>query len=465
MITIRADRANARTVNTQLLTSGMVGVQVKFVFSNEWDNLRKTAVFQVGDKSIDVLDSQWDDNICTIPSECLATSGKTITVGLYGYNDAGDLVIPTVYAKIGSVRVGADPSGDESTSSTLPVYEQIRGSIGELSDLTTADKTNLVAAINEAVMSGGSENSVLYISQELTDEQKTQARINIGAIDSSEIPTQSIPKIESLDKTNVKFLRDLEDGTYILQGYFKPYTGANSSFVFSTGALVTVSISSTATHVQIFEPYNNQIQHLNITDTTCDKTYVFLNKIGNLSALKTTAKDTIVDAINETASAIPTVTASDNGKFLQVVDGAWTAADDVSSSDVSLGITEAYKGYGIRVKATDENNRPTEWEAVDEWPIPLHMGDSDGTITRFCAVPVETLTPTTAYEFAKSCLKSANTKLWYPEGPLNALISEKPAALILTVSEDDTNIYAWYISKDGTVKSVATPKSIFTATE
>lgn len=465
MITIRADRANARTVNTQLLTSGMVGVQVKFVFSNEWDNLRKTAVFQVGDKSIDVLDSQWDDNICTIPSECLATSGKTITIGLYGYNDAGDLVIPTVYAKIGSVRVGADPSGDESTSSTLPVYEQIRGSIGELSDLTTADKTNLVAAINEAVMSGGSENSVLYISQELTDEQKTQARINIGAIDSSEIPTQSIPKIESLDKTNVKFLRDLEDGTYILQGYFKPYTGANSSFVFSTGALVTVSNSSTATHVQIFEPYNNQIQHLNITDTTCDKTYVFLNKIGNLSALKTTAKDTIVDAINETASAIPTVTASDNGKFLQVVDGAWTAADDVSSSDVSLGITEAYKGYGIRVKATDENNRPTEWEAVDEWPIPLHMGDSDGTITRFCAVPVETLTPTTAYEFAKSCLKSANTKLWYPEGPLNALISEKPAALILTVSEDDTNIYAWYISKDGTVKSVATPKSIFTATE
>ena len=464
MITIRADRANARTVNTQLLTSGMVGVQVKFVFSNEWEGLRKTAVFQVGDKSIDVLDSQWDDNICTIPSECLATSGKTITVGLYGYNDAGDLVIPTVYAKIGSVRVGADPSGDESTSSTLPVYEQIRGSIGELSDLTTADKTNLVAAINEAVMSGGSENSVLYISQELTDEQKTQARINIGAIDSSEIPPQSIPKIESLDKTNVKFLRDLEDGTYILQGYFKPYTGANSSFVFSTGALVTVSNSSTATHVQIFEPYNNQIQHLNITDTTCDKTYVFLNKIGNLSALKTTAKDTIVDAINETASTIPAVTASDNGKFLQVVDGAWTAGTG-SSSDVSLGITEAYKGYGIRVKAIDENNRPTEWEAVDELPIPLHMGDSDGTIIRFCAVPVETLTPTSAYELAKSCLKSANTKLWYPEGPLNSLISDKPAALVLTVSEDDTNIYAWYISKDGTVKSVATPKSIFTATE
>lgn len=319
MITIRADRANARTVNTQLLTSGMVGVQVKFVFSNEWEGLRKTAVFQVGDKSIDVLDSQWDDNICTIPNECLATSGKTITVGIYGYNDAGDLVIPTVYAKVGSVRVGADPSGDESTSSILPVYEQIRGSIGKLSNLTTSDKSSLVAAINEAAMSGCSEDSVRYISQELTEEQKTQARINIGAIDSSEIPTQSVPKIESLDKTNVKFLRDLEGGTYILQGYFKPYTGANSSFVFSTGALVTVSNSSTATHVQIFEPYNNQIQHLVITDTSCEETYVPLN-----------------DIAKSAANSLPAVTASDNGKFLQVVNGAWAATTISNANGVSF---------------------------------------------------------------------------------------------------------------------------------
>lgn len=336
MITIRADRANARTVNTQLLTSGMVGVQIKFVFSKEWDGLRKTAVFQVGDKSIDVLDSQWVDNVCTIPNECLASSGKTITVGIYGYNDAGDLVIPTVYAKVGGVRVGADPSGDESTSSTLPVYEQIRGSIGKLSDLTTADKSNLVSAINEAAMSSGSSDSILYISQELTEEQKTQARTNIGAIEINDIPSQSIPKIESLDKTNVKFLRDLEDGTYVLQGYFKPYTGANSSFVFDTGALVIVSNTGTATNIQLFDPYNNQIQHLNITDSACEKTYVFLNKIGNLSSLKTTAKDTLVNAINEAASEIPAVTAADNGKFLQVVDGVWAASTISNANGVSF---------------------------------------------------------------------------------------------------------------------------------
>ena len=154
MIIIRADRANAKTVSTQLLTSGMVGAQVKFVFSNEWEGLRKTAVFQVDDKTIDVLDSQWDGNVCTIPNECLATSGKTITVGVYGCNDVGDLVIPTVYTKVGRVRLGADPSNDVTADSTLPVYEQIRGTIGKLSDLDTVDKSNLVAAINEAAQTG-----------------------------------------------------------------------------------------------------------------------------------------------------------------------------------------------------------------------------------------------------------------------------------------------------------------------
>lgn len=286
------------------------------------------------------------------------------------------------------------------------------------------------------------------------------------------IENSSIPKIESLDTSNIKTFRSIEDGIYVLDGYFTPYTGSDSTFIFDPPALTSISSTATETHVQIFEAHDNRIQHLIVTDTSCEKTEVLLNDItkaasgiGDLSTLKTTAKDTLVNAINEAASAIPTVSANDNGKFLQVVDGTWAAADGNSSSDLSLGITGAFKNYGVRVKAIDENNRPTEWEAVDEQPTPLHTTYSDGTIDYFCAVPAQELTPTTAYELAKSCLKSANTKLWYPEGPIGALISEKPAALILTVSEDDTNIYAWYISKDGTIKSVATPKSIFTATE
>ena len=79
MIIIRADRANAKAVSTQLLTSGMVGAQVKFVFSHEWDDLLKTAVFQVGDTTIDVLDSNEPAPLSPVDDDAFRLIEKTIT--------------------------------------------------------------------------------------------------------------------------------------------------------------------------------------------------------------------------------------------------------------------------------------------------------------------------------------------------------------------------------------------------
>lgn len=60
--------------------------------------------------------------------------------------------------------------------------EKLRKDIGSLGDLETDSKDSLVAAINEAARSGGgSKDAVLYTGQALTDEQKAQARKNIGA--------------------------------------------------------------------------------------------------------------------------------------------------------------------------------------------------------------------------------------------------------------------------------------------
>jgi len=59
--------------------------------------------------------------------------------------------------------------------------EAARNSIGNLSNLNTAHKNNLVAAINEAAQSGSSANAVQYTAQTLTTLQKAQARTNIGA--------------------------------------------------------------------------------------------------------------------------------------------------------------------------------------------------------------------------------------------------------------------------------------------
>ena len=174
MIKITANGVCARAQRLEPLTSGMVGTKVAFALSPDFDGLTVTAVFTNGAVTKDVLNP---GDECFIPPEVLETAGKTVKVGIYAVRGA-ELVIPTVYAPIGVVLPGADPSGDTSTSATLPVWAQIEAMIGSLDDLTTEAKNNLVAAINEAAQTGGGGASIAmrvdggYI-QYSTDEGKT----------------------------------------------------------------------------------------------------------------------------------------------------------------------------------------------------------------------------------------------------------------------------------------------------
>ena len=151
MIKITANGVCARAQRLEPLTSGMVGAKVAFELSPDFDGLTVTAVFTNGAVTKDVLNP---GDECFIPPEVLETAGKTVKVGIYAVRGS-ELVIPTVYAPIGVVLPGADPSGDTSTSATLPVWAQIEAMIGSLDDLSTEAKNNLVAAINEAAQSGG----------------------------------------------------------------------------------------------------------------------------------------------------------------------------------------------------------------------------------------------------------------------------------------------------------------------
>lgn len=162
MTEITISRTCAIIDRCEQFTSGRVGARIKFSFSSEWAGLSKTAVFTNGDTTIDVLNVA--DEI-TIPHEVLAISGKKLKVGVYGFtvDDNGniEIAIPTVYADLGKVVKGADPSGDEPTEPSLPVWAQLQALIGNLDDLETTAKNNLVAAINEAAQTGGGGSAIL----------------------------------------------------------------------------------------------------------------------------------------------------------------------------------------------------------------------------------------------------------------------------------------------------------------
>lgn len=153
MIQISADRQRARCVRSanERITTGLTGKAVTFRFGAGWENVTaRTAVFEGSGVTKDCL---IENGEAVIPHECLTVPGGVLRCGVYGVE--GGKKTPTVYAELGQIERGADPSGDPSTDPTLAVWAQILAKMGSLDDLTTEAKNTLVAAINEAANSGG----------------------------------------------------------------------------------------------------------------------------------------------------------------------------------------------------------------------------------------------------------------------------------------------------------------------
>lgn len=156
MIKVRYSKVNGRCMLREPLTSGMVGQPIHFEYSHDFDGLTLTAVFTDGKNTVNVANP---GNECIIPHEVLTTVGATVKVGIYAVRGE-ELVIPTVYATIGIVLRGANPNEGSSGSPTIPMWQQIQEIIGDLNNLETEAKNNLVAAINEAAKTGSGGTSL-----------------------------------------------------------------------------------------------------------------------------------------------------------------------------------------------------------------------------------------------------------------------------------------------------------------
>ena len=163
-IIVQAQKASCRKSSGERITTGMVGKKVSFDFSAEWDGLVKTAVFEGSGVTKDVTLS---GDTAVIPHECLTAPGGMLRVGVFGTD--GTIQTPTVYTDIGQIEQGADPSGDTSTDPTLPIWAQLQAMMGDLSNLTTTARDNLVAAINEAAKSSGGGGAAADVRMQVAD--------------------------------------------------------------------------------------------------------------------------------------------------------------------------------------------------------------------------------------------------------------------------------------------------------
>lgn len=104
-------------------------------------------------------------------------------VWLVGNSARDGEVIPRITTNVAHISVAPTGGTEGNPFPTIPptVEEQLRADMGNLDDLTTKDKSSLVAAINEAAESVGGAAAVTYTPQTLTAKQQAQARTNIGA--------------------------------------------------------------------------------------------------------------------------------------------------------------------------------------------------------------------------------------------------------------------------------------------
>lgn len=427
---VNKNHLNVRT--RELLTAGSQNVNtVEFRFNAAWDGLAKTATFKTSKKTISVL---LNTNTTAIPWEVLADAGEILAVGVFGVSGE-TIVLPTVWGILGKVMDAAH-LGDEEKEPTPDVYQKILDELNALERPTWDSVQNKpfstlgggLEVDENGVLSaeggGGSANAVQYVKQTLTDEQKTQARENIGAKAATEKSAYIISKTRSygyihtdgMDFDGVyaqiqsgKVVMLLVDGSSTYYGVIHPAsgTGAGKEIVFYNIADISDS-GGRNKGIEYFgftwRKGDDSITEWwgNIPSVKVDETLTESGSAADAKAVGDALQNYVPaenyeENLQEIAQAIGTKLdknqgVANAGKILGIGEdgnvvpqdkpsgGSVTVDDALSSTSINpvqnkiitaalaekiTAPTTAAVGQIIKVKSVDGTGKPTEWECAD----------------------------------------------------------------------------------------------------
>lgn len=150
MIVLYADKNQLTVREKEPITSGSVNVYpVRFEFSEDWDGLDRTAVFQAGcvEKAVALT-----GGACTIPPEVLGVSGHFLMAGVYGKLGA-TVALPTIWANLGLILEGAVPGEDPDTPEPVPPPDGWQEALDSKGDNLSLEGKSLSLRSGEKVLS------------------------------------------------------------------------------------------------------------------------------------------------------------------------------------------------------------------------------------------------------------------------------------------------------------------------
>lgn len=217
MIRISANSRAAKARTNDPLTTGSVGIEVLFTLSNDWDGLARTAVFQCGSVSVDVL---LTDDQCTVPPECLATAGQTLRIGIYGTNGQGTIVIPTVFADVGTVEVGTKPTGVDPAVVTPEFTDQLMTAVNTAVTVSREANANSEAAVersNEALAEARTTLDAATAAKQAAEASAAEAEISeTSAANSAEDAAQSADRAEQAAAEGGYMFFEIDDAGHLI---------------------------------------------------------------------------------------------------------------------------------------------------------------------------------------------------------------------------------------------------------
>lgn len=462
MIICEVNKNHLNVRARELLTAGSQNVNtVEFRFNEAWDGLVKTATFKTSKKTISVL---LGTNTTEIPWEVLADAGEILAVGVFGVSGE-TIVLPTVWGILGTVRDAAY-LGDEEKEPTPDVFQKILDELNALERPTWDAVQNKpfttlgdgLAVDENGVLSaegGGSPNAVQYVAQTLTDEQKKQARTNIGA---SPIPT--VRYWLDLKADNIINLYNMGVGYGIISpvdydqtvptGMSSPmlvifgrmnygrvditvYDGAGAVWsgslnlssqttdVTKTGDYVTNTALTDILHNYVpAENYEENLQEIaQAIGTKLDKN----QGAGNAGKILGIGEDGIVVPQDKPAGSSVTV---DDALSATSVNPVQNKVVTAALAEKITAPTTAAVGQIIKVKSVDGTGKPTEWEAAD---LPSGGGrlttigkasmDGETTVVQWDLTGETTILVTIAGTTTAMGAKTATVKLSHASGTTN----------------------------------------------
>ena len=336
---VRVSGCRCETVRLEPIPRGIVGAVVAVEYTDPaWDSLRKTVVFR-GAATKDVLDA---GNEIVIPAEVVSKAGGSLYMGVYGVDAENHVAIPTIWTELGVIQGAATPSGDASTAPSLPVWAQIQAMVGDLGTLDTEAKSNLVAAINEALTTGG-EIAPAEVQRIVEDYLKANPPGTVSDGKDGITPT--------IGKNGNWYLGSTDTGKPSRGAGGTPGAAGASGKDGSPGADGKDGITPAIGE--------NGNWYLGNTDT------------GKPSRGENGAVPDIQIGTVTTLPAGSDATASMGGTAenpllnLGIPRGADGQGGGSGGTDISLGLTSATVGQTIKVKAVDTDGKPTAWEAAE----------------------------------------------------------------------------------------------------